>query len=76
MYKRQPNKPSKKTAKLSPIILERCLELIKIANNDAATDEKENIMHIESTAVRANELKNQRARRMLIPKNSYLIRFV
>ena len=54
-------KPSKTPAKVSPIILDKCLALIKIANIDAAADVKENLMHNANTAVNAKELKNEKA---------------
>ncbi len=69
-------KPSKTPAKVSPIILDKCLALIKIANIDAAAVVKENLMHNANTAVNAKELKNEKASNILIPKNSFIIIFV
>jgi len=63
-------KPSKTLAIVSPPILDKCLELIKIAKREAADTETENLMHNESTAVMPKELKNEKQSNILIPRNS------
>ena len=47
-----------------------------MANIDAAEDDKENFIHKDKTAVNANELKNEKASNMPIPKNWFIMIFV
>ena len=64
--------PSKIPTIASPPIRDKCLALINIAKRDAAEAVIEYFIHRDNTAVIPKELKNEKANKILIPRNSFL----